>query len=94
MRPETSGNGQVNHQRAEDISTKLSKVTFEVLPTPENINRLREIKLAGDRNICTITDLATSFKRTWTQINISNNYDIKMGSDSTITVEFDANTAQ
>lgn len=88
LRTQTSGGGAVDQVYAQDVETRMGMVAFQVLPTVENISALRAYKVAGNTNVVTLTDQSTGFQRTFQLAALTGNYEVNVGADATIDVEF------
>jgi len=82
-----AGGGQVDILIADDVSTHIGKVKFELYPTASNITLVRGWKVNGSANVVKLTD-NDSFHKTFTKQTLVNDPDIKLSSDGNIQVEF------
>ncbi len=88
VRVQSAGAGSVQTVFSQDVTLRKSTVKFSMYPTKENISSLREWKIAEDANAILITDSNSGFTKTFLQAALTSNYEIKLGSDDQIDVEF------
>lgn len=86
VEPQSAGGNQISTVYSEDVSTRLSTVKFSLANTEQNILQAREWKLNGNNNAIVIT--GTSFTRTFTNMASTSDYEIGLGSDTNIDLEF------
>lgn len=92
LRVQTSGGGSVQQVLTEDITKKQSTVKFKVEPTAANIDFFRAIKSDLDGHVITIS--GPEITRTVTSAILVNDYEIALGMDEEIELEFIGNPAQ
>lgn len=85
-RAQSAGGGSVQGVYSDNAESKFSTFKCSVFNTAENINFLRAIKANGNNNAITITD--TGFSRSITQAALTNNYEVNLGADTTVDIEF------
>ena len=83
----SAGGGSAEMAYADDVSSKFSKVSFEILPTAANISLARQWKCNGNANVVHITG-ANSFSRTFSYAALVNNYEVNLAADGKIQIEF------
>ncbi len=95
VRAVSVGGGKVEQVFANDVETALSKLTFELPTTPENIELVRDWTAAGNGNVFQIAGFTSEgdTTRTFTQAAVTNDYEVEIGSEGNITVEIMANAA-
>lgn len=99
IRAASTGGSSVEQVFSQNIESHFSKAMFGIYPTPENINLARVWKTNLNANVITITGnvtsngVTTSFQRTFTNAAILNDYDVPLGSDTTIELEFQSDAA-
>ncbi len=99
IRAASTGGSSVEQVFSQNIESNFSKVMFGIFPTPENIASARVWKTNLNANVITITGdvtsngVTTSFQRTFTNAAILNDYDVPLGSDTTIELEFQSDAA-
>ena len=91
VRVQTGGGGVVQQVVADDVTSKQSMVTFQVEPTIANIDLLRAIKANMDGHVITIS--TSGLTRTITGAILTKNYEIGLGTEETIELEFVGNGA-
>jgi hypothetical protein len=95
IRATSAGGGQVEQVYANNVETKFSQCNFEMASTVENIARAREWKTLQNQNVVQIAGQTPEGRvtRTFTQAAILNDYEVPLGSETNITVEFKSNQA-
>lgn len=95
IRAASVGGGQVEQIFANNIESNFASVTFDMPAIVDNITRAREWKTNANQNVVQIAGQTPdgTITRTFTQAAILNNYEVALGSDTNITVEFKANPA-
>lgn len=83
---QSAGGGVVEKVDSQNVETALSSVKFSMFPTLDNINLARSLK-AGAPSVIKITD-GSGFSRTFTCATLNNDYDVNVGSDEQIDLEF------
>lgn len=89
------GGGAVEPVYSNDLQSNFSMVKFELNSTPENIDLARKWKVNRNNNVIQIIGetLEGTVTRTFAKAALTGNYEIGIGSDSTIPLEFKAATA-
>ena len=95
IRAASTGGGQTEQIFAENIESNFSDVMFEMPATVENIANARAWKTNKNQNVVQIMGSTPegNVTRTFTQAAILNNYEVALGSETNIAVEFKANPA-
>ena len=95
MRAASVGGASVEQVFTQNLESNFSAPSFEVYPDLETIKLLRSWKSNGNANTVVFTGSidGVSFRRTFKQAAILNNYEVELGSDSTISVEFTSSAA-
>lgn len=95
IRAASAGGGQVEQVYANNIESNFSQVKFEMPATVENIARAREWKANRNQNVVQITGRTPEGRvtRSFTQAGILNDYEVNLGVDTDIPIEFKANPA-
>lgn len=91
------GGGKTIQVYEEDVETNFSKVMFEAHATVENIEKLRDYKTNRNANTIEISGSTPDGKRltrAFTQAALLGDYEVGIGTEVRIPVEFSANTAQ
>ena len=71
--------------------TAKGMLSFDVKPTKEALERLRAAKVNIGGNVVGWFDSASKTDRTISNASIINNYEVPLGADTVITVEFEGN---
>lgn len=95
VRAASVGGGEVEQVYSHDVESNFSMVSFEIYATVEAIKLARSWKAARNANVVQITGSTPdgSLTRTFTQAGLLGNYDVELGADTTITLEFNSNPA-
>lgn len=95
IRAASLGGGQVEQVFSNNIETNFSMVKFQVYATVENIENLKVWKSSRNENVVSVTATTPdgTFTRTFQQASLLTNYEVNLGSDTVIDVEFTANEA-
>ncbi len=86
QRAQSAGGGNSEVVFSNNVETNVSKVNFSMLPTEGNIDKLRELKSRVNKNAIGIT--SGGFSRSINGAALVNDYEVNLGSDTTIDVEF------
>ena len=96
MRAASTGGGGVQQVFSRNVETDFSKVMFEVFNDIETIEDLRGWKKNSNQNVVVVTGKTPdgkTLRRTFNQAAMLNDYEVGLGSDTTIPVEFSSNAA-
>lgn len=96
MRAASTGGGGVEQVYSRNIETNFSKVMFEVYNDIDTIEDLRTWKKNLNANVVVITGKTPdgkALRRTFNKAAMLNDYEVELGSDSTISVEFSSSTS-
>lgn len=99
MRAASTGGDSVEQVYSQNIENNFSKISFEIYPTPDNINLARVWKINRNANVITVIGdvtsggVTTSIQRSFTNAAILNDYDVALGADTTIELEFQSDAA-
>jgi hypothetical protein len=88
VRPQSSGGGSVTITVATNVETCFSSVKFSVENTQVNIEALRRVKSTSSFHVIAFFDNKLGFTRTVQQAVLTNNYDVGLGADTPISLEF------
>lgn len=93
MRAASTGGGETETVFSNNVETNISDLMFELPTTPENIRLARSWKTNQDRNAATIAGSTPEgdVTRTFTKAALVNNYEVAIGSETNIPIEFKAN---
>ena len=86
MRAASVGSGKGEIIFSENAENKMSKIMFEMFPTAENIKTIREWKVNQNQNLIEISD--PDIQKTFNNAALTSDYEVKIGADTTIPVEF------
>lgn len=90
MRASSVGAGKTETIFSENAENKMSKVKFEMYPTAENIESIREWKSNLNENLIEVSDSPSEFSRSFSNACLVNDYEVNIGSDTTISLEWSA----
>jgi len=96
MRAASIGGGSVQQVYSNNIETNFSKVTLEVYNDIDTINDLRAIKKNMNSNAIIVTGKTPdgkTLRRTFNKAALLTDYEVQLGSDTTIELEFSSNAA-
>ena len=95
IRAASLGGAQVQPIYSKNIEQNFGSVTFEMPATVSNIARAREWKANDNENVVTVTGSTPEgiLSRSFTQAAILNNYEVALGSETNIPIEFKSNQA-
>ena len=96
MRAASVGYGETEQVFVDDVSTAFGEVKWEMDSTPVNIRLAREWKGLKNANVVAIegsTPDGDVLTRTYTQAALTTNYEVSVGPDGTIPIDFIGNKA-
>jgi len=95
VRAASGGGGQIEQIYSENIETNFSMIKFELPATVGNIALAREWKANTNQNLVQMTGRTADgdVSRTFTQASLLTDYEVALGSDTNIAIEFRANPA-
>ena len=88
VRVQSGGGGTVDIVSSNNVETNMSDFKFSIINTAENINLARSWKSNGSANALQAVDNVTGFTRTVNSATLVNNYEVNLGSDTTVDLEF------
>lgn len=100
VRAASAGGAQAIQVLADNIEDNFSEVKFALDPTLENIANARAWKVQPGQNVVSVTGVVTdgtvsaTFSRTFQKASITNNYEVPLGADTQIDLEWKSNPAQ
>lgn len=86
VRTQSAGGGGVQSVFSNNVETNLSMVKFSMFPTAENIALIRQWKSNGNENV--ISASGSGLTRSFTNATLVNDYEVNLGADSQIDLEF------
>lgn len=94
VRAASIGGGKAETIYSQDIESKVGMVKFELPTTPENIELARSWKKNQNRNVVTIAGSTPEgdVTRTFTQSAVTNNYEVNVGSETSIEIVLHGNS--
>lgn len=95
IRAASAGGGQTEQIYSNNIESNFSKVVFEMPATIENIAKAREWKANRNQNVVQITGRTPEgrLSRSFTQAAILNDYEVPLGTETNVSIEFKSNPA-
>ena len=95
VRAVSIGDGKTEQVFARNLETNFSTLKFELPTTPENIELARSWKAAGNENVFQIAGSAggQEITRTFSQAVLINDYEVEIGTETTISIEIRSNSA-
>lgn len=87
MTAQSAGGGSVQTVFAQNVEGNLSFLGFSIKNTPENIEAARGWKNLKNANAATITGDG-GFSRAFNNMALTNDYEVNLGADTTIDIEF------
>ena len=90
---QAAGGGAVVIANADDVSTKIGKVSFELLPTASNISLARAWKVNGNANVVKLSASGNAFNKSFTGAAIVNEYEVGLSADGKLGLNFEGNPA-
>jgi len=93
VRPQSGGGGAIENVVIDNVDGKKSSIKFSIENTVTNIDLARSWKLNTGKNGITITDLVTGFSRTFQGVVLINNYEVGLGADKNLALEFEGSQA-
>jgi hypothetical protein len=91
VRTQSSGGGSVQTVFSNNVETNKSMVKFSLYNTAENIDLIKLWKQNADVNAISVTGEGLS--RSFSGAALISNYEVNLGSDTTIDVEFESKPA-
>jgi len=88
---QTSGGGQTEQIFAQDVETAFSTVKVSLKNTSDNIALALQWK--NNLNANTITLSSPNFNRAFNNMALTNNYEVQLGSETMLALEFKGNRA-
>lgn len=96
MRAASIGGAETEQVFSENVETNFSMVKFSVFNDPVSINLVRSWKANKNLNVVSVTGKTSDGEkliRTFNKAAILNDYEVALGSDTTIEIEFKSNPA-
>ena len=91
VKVQTAGGGATEQIFVENVEMRFSMVKISMYQTPENISAIRGWKSNRNENVITIT--SDTFSRSFAQATLTSDYEVNLGSDTQIDLEFKTRAA-
>ena len=91
IRTQSSGGGSVQTVFSNNVETNKSMVKFSLFNTAANIDLIKTWKQNADANAISVT--GEGLNRSFSGAALISNYEVNLGSDTTIDVEFEGQPA-
>jgi len=91
MRTQSAGGGSVEQVYSNNVETNQSMFKCQLFNTAENIDNIRIWKTNNNANAITLT--GEGLTRSFSSMALTNNYEVNLGSDTAIDIEFIGNPA-
>lgn len=89
IRTQSAGGGSVEQVYSNDVTTNMSMFKMQVFPVAGTIDNIRILKTNGNANAITVT--GDGLTRSFSNMALTSNYEVNLGSDTTIDLEFTGN---
>ena len=96
VRAASTGGGNTVQVYSNNVETNFGMVKFEFFPSPDLIEFFRGVKKNLNNNVVVLTGTTTdgqTLRRTFNRASILNDYEVNIGSDTTVEVEFNSDPA-
>jgi hypothetical protein len=95
VRAVSIGGGKTEQVFARNVETNFSTVKFELPTTPENVALARAWKTLGNGNVVQIAGVTAegTLTRTFVQAALTGDYEVNIGTEANVEIEFKASTA-
>lgn len=96
MRAASTGGGGIESVYSNNVETNLSMLKFSVYNDPETIEILRGWKNNSNQNVGVVTGKTSdgkTLRRTFNRAGLITDYEVALGADTTIEVEFKSSPA-
>lgn len=89
------GGGKVEQVFSNDLETNFSMLSFDMPSTVDNIKAARDWKLNGNANVAQVfaENADGNIVKTFTGAAFTSDYEVEIGVDANISVEFHSNSA-
>ena len=93
VRVQSSGGGSVQNIASQNVEMRKTTVKFSMINDQINISNARKWKIRFQSNAISATDVLEDFTKTFKLAVLTNNYDVPLGPDGVIELEFDTQSA-
>ena len=93
---QSAGGGSIQTVFTDNVEMRYSDIKFEMQNTAENIDLIRTWKINENTNGLTGTapgGVDAGWSRTFNSVVLTSNYEVNLGSDTTISLEFKSDPA-
>ena len=87
MRAQSAGGGSVQSVYAKNVEGNISSLSFSLMNTPQNIELASNWKSLENANSATLTGDG-GFSKAFNNMALTNDYEVNLGADTTIDLEF------
>lgn len=91
LKVQSSGGGSVQTVLSNNVETNMSMVKFSIHNTAELIDLARSWKVNANKNAITVT--GEGLTRAFNNAAVTNDYEVNLGADTTIDIEFKSDAA-
>lgn len=84
----TGGGASLKHVFSEDITTRMGKISFQVVSTAFDIQNVNAWQDNGFNNVVVLSDVETGYSLTMQKATIVNDPEFSYSADGVISVEF------
>lgn len=89
---QSAGGGSIQTVFSDNVEMRYSDIKFDMQNTQENIDLIRTWKINENTNGLTGTD-KDGWSRTFNSVVLTSNYEVTLGSDTVISLEFKSDPA-
>lgn len=91
VEPQSAGGNQTVSVYSEDVKSRLSTVKFALANTDANINMARSWKTNANNNVIIVN--GESMSRTFTNASLTADYEVPLGADTNLELEWKSDSA-
>lgn len=88
MRTQSAGGGSVQVVYSTNAESFMSKISFQLINTAENMELAKRWKTNLNQNAISVIDQYTAFTRNFANMALTNDYELELGADGVISLEF------
>lgn len=96
VRAASTGGGNTTQVYSNNVETNFGMVKFEFFPAPQDINFFRQVKKNLNNNVVVLTGTTAdgkSLRRTFNRSSLLTDYEVSLGTDTTVELEFNSDPA-
>lgn len=90
---QSGGGGATDVVYGRNVEKEFSEFSFEVEPTDDNIELIKTWKINNPNNNVTAHSVETDFSRSFRNVALTGNYEVLLGADKMISLEFKSTKA-